>query len=116
MFIRAGSENHWVVARHFLEALDQIGYKGRVCGAQVRGRVYVVNRSRQVIFHRVFFRYAKDASARISLSGMPLARASVRQSSYSGLKDPSPAILIFTLPCGVSTSCMRRAFTLRSAE
>src|SRR5579864_1691677 len=108
------SSQHHVEALHALEALDRVGGDGGIRMADVRRGVDVVDRSGQVVFHRLFFRYAKLASAMMSLSAMPVERASARQSSYSGAKDFSET-LTRTLPCGVSTSTQRRAATMRSA-
>ena len=90
-------QHHRVVALHALEALDHIGGDGGIGVADVRGCVDVVDGCGQVVFHRWFFEYAKFASAMMSLRAMPVERASVRQSSYSGAKDRSETF-IRTLP------------------
>ena len=99
VFIGAGGEDDRIEALHLLIALHQVGNERGIGGTNVRRRVDVVDRCGQVVFHRMVFRYARFASARISLSGTPVSRAILRQSSYSGANDPLSAILIRTFPC-----------------
>src|SRR5271166_5800755 len=106
MFIRPRGQNHRIVALHFLVALDQVGDESRIGRPDMGRGVDVIDGRGQVVFHREFFKYARFASARISLSGTPDSRA----------KEPSSEILTRTFPCGVSTSTTRRALTRLSAE
>ena len=51
-------EHHGVVALHALEARDGLGGHGGVRVPDVRRGIDVVDRSGQVVFHLVRFRYA----------------------------------------------------------
>ena len=57
MLVGAGGEDG-IVALHALEALDGVGGERGVGVADVRRGVDVVDRRRQVIFHRFCFKYA----------------------------------------------------------
>src|SRR5205807_2589757 len=83
VLIGAG-EHHGVVALHAFETRDGLGGHGGVRMPDVRSGIHVVQRSRQVVFHLVNFRYAKLASAMMCLSATPVCAARRRQSSYSG--------------------------------
>src|SRR5260370_22451197 len=87
VLVGSGRQHHRIVSLHALEAFDHIG---RDCGIGVtdmRGCVDVINGCGQVVFHLEFFKYAKYASAIMSFRAAPVARASARQSSYSGANE-----------------------------
>ena len=83
VLVGAGGE-HGFVSLHALEAPDHVGHDGGVGMADVGRGIDVVDGSSEVVFHLVWFRYAKLASAMMCLRATPLASASLRQSSYSG--------------------------------
>src|SRR5205809_5737378 len=97
MLVSSRREHH-IIALHRLEPRNRIRRDCGVGMADVGSRVDVVNGSGQVIFHDLVFHQAAFASASTNFNGTFFSEASRRQSSYSGVAEPSPDTFTRTVP------------------